>query len=396
MTKAIEPVPVIDLGTKKKPKTAIDPSQKSKKPLIIACIIIAAVLIIGAIIAIIIANSGDDNGDVRGGGLFSNEPRVEVKASETKNIEYETFDNGLVSMQIPKGWKVETNTSVLVYCIHAYDPEHPERQIFAMLKSEGFNKSQESKDWYASVYPDSGFARMPVINPQTTEAFFKAYPGVHDLRPSEADSSLSFLQKYTDFSVIENLGTTILGGDLLRATYQYDGKTIQGLFTAKVVNFGTYYVNKNPYDIWGSSGRVDVSPLSVYDIFFFTAEDTEFNNWQAILDKCIGTITYSESFMQLHSKALQNQSELTQILSKNAQEMSDGIMDSWNKRSTSYDIISQKQSDATLGYERVKDTETGEIYRATNGFMDSYSGSRYEAISDNDYTLGIDGYINLK
>jgi hypothetical protein len=100
--------------------------------------------------------------------------------------------------------------------------------------------------------------------------------------------------------------------------------------------------------------------------------------------------------MQAHAKALQGQSERTKILSQAAQQISDGIMDSWNKRQTSYDITSQKQSDATLGYERVKDTETGEIYRATNGFMDSYSGTRYQAISDSDYTLGIDGYINLK
>ena len=100
--------------------------------------------------------------------------------------------------------------------------------------------------------------------------------------------------------------------------------------------------------------------------------------------------------MKAHASALQGQQQLSQALSKNAQEISDGIMDSWNKRQTSYDITSQKQSDATLGYERIKDTETGEIYRATNGFMDGYSGTRYQAVSDSDYTLGIDGYINLK
>lgn len=35
-------------------------------------------------------------------------------------------------------------------------------------------------------------------------------------------------------------------------------------------------------------------------------------------------------------------------------------------RQNSYDIISQKQSDATLGYEHVYDTETNEIYKAYN------------------------------
>ena len=352
---------------------------------------------VGALIGGLTAGGGetvDENGNiVRGGG--NGEPAVVIKASETKNIEYEKFDNGLISMQIPKGWKVETNQNVLIYAIHAYDPNNTNRQIFAMLKSEGFNKTQASKDWYATYYSDAHFGRMPVISPETTEAFYKAFPGVHELKATEADTSLNFLPKYTNFTVIENLGKTVLGGDLLRASYQLNGKKIQGLFTAHVVNFGTYYVKKNPLNFYDAT-QIDVSPLSVYDIFWFTAPDDEFNSWQAILDKCVGTIDYSQAFMQAHAKALQGQQQLSQALSKNAQEISDGIMDSWNKRQTSYDITSQKQSDATLGYERIKDTETGEIYRATNGFMDSYSGTRYQAISDSDYTKGIDGYINLR
>ena len=386
---------------KKKQQETEKPSKKvffkNKKFVTAFIIVVASTALLGGGIGLIASNfSFDDNGNIRGGGLFSNEPKVEIKASETKNIEYDTFDNGLVSMQVPRGWTVETNQSVLTYAIHAYDPNHTERQIFAMLKAEGFNKSQEAKDWQTANYPSVAFSRMPVVNPETTEAFYKVWPQVHNLRANEADPAVNYVTNYTDFTVIENLGTTILGGDLLRASYMLGEQKVQGLFTAKVVNFGTYYVSKNIWDVLGTQGKVDVSPISVYDIFYFTTSDEDFNSWQGILDKCIGTIEYSQDFMQAHAKALQSQSELTQILSKNAQEMSDGIMDSWNKRQTSYDIMSQKQSDATLGYERVKDTETGEIYRATNGFMDSYSGSRYQSVSDNDYTLDVDGYINLK
>ena len=69
------------------------------------------------------------------------------------------------------------------------------------------------------------------------------------------------------------------------------------------------------------------------------------------------------------------------------------IMDTWNKRSNSYDIISQKQSDATLGYERVYDTETNEVYKAYNGFTDVYQGNRYQPITDDMYKAPISGYI---
>ena len=74
-------------------------------------------------------------------------------------------------------------------------------------------------------------------------------------------------------------------------------------------------------------------------------------------------------------------------------QISDGIMDSWEKRSKSYDIMSQKQSDATLGYERVYNTETGEIYKAYNGFTDDYDGKKYKAITDDMYTEKTSGYI---
>ena len=68
-------------------------------------------------------------------------------------------------------------------------------------------------------------------------------------------------------------------------------------------------------------------------------------------------------------------------------------MSLWEMRNKSQDIISQKQSDATLGYERVYDTETNEIYRATNGFMDVCDGKRYQLVTDDMYTQAISSYI---
>lgn len=39
-------------------------------------------------------------------------------------------------------------------------------------------------------------------------------------------------------------------------------------------------------------------------------------------------------------------------------------------------------------------TETGEVYRATNGFSDVYDGKRYETLTDEQmYAAPISGYI---
>lgn len=37
---------------------------------------------------------------------------------------------------------------------------------------------------------------------------------------------------------------------------------------------------------------------------------------------------------------------------------------------------------ATLGYERVYNTDTGEIYKAYNGFTDDYKGETYKSVTD--------------
>ena len=56
----------------------------------------------------------------------------------------------------------------------------------------------------------------------------------------------------------------------------------------------------------------------------------------------------------------------------------------------------QKQGDATLGYERVYDTSTGDIYKAENGFMDNDWNGRYEKVTDDMYNLLTSGYIEKK
>ena len=83
-------------------------------------------------------------------------------------------------------------------------------------------------------------------------------------------------------------------------------------------------------------------------------------------------------------------------LSASIQKSFDSYMSAWENRSKTYDIMSQKQSDATLGYERVYDTKTNEIYKAYNGFTDDYDGKRYQSITDDMYALKTSGYIEKR
>ena len=183
--------------------------------------------------------------------------------------------------------------------------------------------------------------------------------------------------------MIENLGKTDLGGDVIRGKFTNDNnENLQGLFTASIFDSGSYYM-------FG----LDLAPLNSYHNIIMYTPDLEFNNWMPIYDYCLSTIEFTEEFMKGFNR---EQASTIQTVYENAKiydEISDMIMVSWNKRNNSYDIISQKQSDATMGYERVYDTETGEVYKAYNGFTDEYQGSRYQSISDDMYTKSISGYI---
>ena len=318
-----------------------------------------------------------------------NMQKVKITKSQTKTIEYDTYDNGLVSFVYPKGWTVEVApTDYIHYGFRVYNPENHNYSFLFCLKNEGFLKTQEARNTYTNYYPDSIFAQLPAIDPQTTEAYFKVWNDLADMK----DQEFNFFIHLNDFNVIENLGTGMLGGDILRANYKDDNDNlVQGIFTASVKSIGTYYINTNIFNLF--SPKVDVSPLNVYNIIYYSAPDEDFINWEPVLNKSLSSITFSQTFVDGFNKEETTLVSTIQANQKVYNQISDMIMDSWEKRNTSYDIISQKQSDATLGYERVYDTNTNEIYKAPNGFMDSYSGNRYQLITEDMYTLPIDGYI---
>ena len=139
---------------------------------------------------------------------------------------------------------------------------------------------------------------------------------------------------------------------------------------------------------------VDGGYYMAYNIVAVTAAKDTFIEWEGVLTDCFKTLQYSDSFVSTTNQASNEKVALAQQISQNFNATMDGMMDSWEKRNTSQDIISQKQSDATLGYERVYDTETNEIYRATNGWSDTYDGKRYQPVTDdNMYSQPISGYI---
>lgn len=358
---------------------------KNKKFLIVLASVVVGCILIG-IVAGKVLFKGNDNIKLNNG------KKVSIKYNETKNIEYETYDNGLIKLTIPKGWKVEIpKVDYIHYNFKVYNPTNPDYMFFFGMKLEGYMKSERARNWQIKYYPKEIFAKLPYIDPQTTESFFKIWNDAVDYS-NKNEVGYNYFRHLNDFTVIENLGTDALGGDILRATYKSDeGVLNQGIFTATVKSAGTYMVSENIWNVFGP--QIDVWPLIIYNIMYMSAPNDEFTNWHPILEKCLNSLEFSDTFVSGFNKEEKSVMANFQANQKVYNEMSDMIMDSWEKRNNSYDIMSQKQSDATLGYERVYDTETGEIYKAYNGFTDDYSGNRYKPITDDMYTKATAGYI---
>ena len=350
----------------------------SKKNLII--IVIVIFVIIGGIILL---TKGGNNGK----GVFYNpDKNIKIAKSKASQIEFEDYSINEFSIKKPKGWKVDTIGDYIHYTIKVYDPNNPAYQFFLNMKTEGYNKSVDAKRWQQKYYPNNPFAKASVIATKNTEGFYKIF---NDLGTLNNTNTFTF-PTLTDFTVIDNLGKASLGGDMLRATFKdANGKEGEGIFTAYVYDPGPYYVNENIM----SGKKIDIQYLNVYDAIFITAPKDEFIDWQDTLNTICSSLKFTDTFIngfnQQQDAVMKNFQQIRAI----GNEISDGIMDSWNKRNTSFDIMSQKQSDATLGYERVYDTETNEIYKAYNGFTDDYDGERYKPITDDMYSKKTSGII---
>ena len=357
--------------------------MKNKKILIpIVVVAIAALLGFGLL------NSNKKNND-NNPDFSDKNSKFTIRESKTKTIKFTDFDNGLVKMKIPEGWKVDTLGDYIHYTIKAYDPNNSTYQFFFNMKTEGYNKSEDAKRWQQTYYPNNMFAKTSVIATKDTEGFYKIF---NDLGTLNNTSTFTF-PTLTDFTVSDNLGKGSLGGDMLRATFKdANGKEGEGIFTAYVYDAGPYYVYENIV----SGKQIDIQYLNVYDAIFITTPKDEFIDWQDTLNTIASSLTFTDSFISgfnnQQDAVMQNFQKIREI----GNQISDGIMDSWNKRNTSFDIMSQKQSDATLGYERVYDTETNEVYKAYNGFTDDYDGERYKSITDDMYTKQTSGYIEKR
>ena len=297
---------------------------------------------------------------------------VKVTQTAAKAVQTEKYETADFSMTIPKGWTVTTGGTNIYHSIRVSDPNEPLNQMFVLLKADILLHSQAGKDAWQQNYSMGNtqaalFAKAAVLDNPSTEGFFKIF-SQYTAFASEVEPAYSgyAFPGFDNFTVTDRypsaspMKSSALGDEQLRATFTDNGKEGEGLFAASVVDFGCLAIS-NGNVVGYQLQTVDGGYYMAYNIVAVTAAKDTFIEWEGVLTDCFKTLQYSDSFVSTTNQASNEKVAIAQQISQNFNETMDGFMSSWESRNRSQDIMSQKQSDATLGYERVYDTETGEI-----------------------------------
>ena len=373
----------------------MDEKKYTKIGIIVTVIIVAIVLGIGGLIYSKVKNN-DTGNDIR---KIAKKENVKIRENEVRQLTLEDYSTDVFSMKKPTGWTVEGAGIGVFYAIRAYDPQNTNNQVFLMVKIQPLLKSDSAKSTWQNYYNLTGgnvqykvFADAVVLNNPTTEGFYNKFGEitsyVNSIEPTLSSFKFPTFNNFTkqeEFDSTASMKSVALDSKVLRATFKGDnGKDGEGLFLASVVDFGSGQYQAG----------VDMSYYMVYDIMSVTSEKDKFIDYKDILLQTVNSINFTDSYVKTTIDNSNAQTQKALELSASIQRAFDSYMSAWENRSKSYDIMSQKQSDAMLGYERVYDTENGDIYKAYNGFTDDYDGERYKSISDNMYTEPTYGYID--
>ena len=144
-----------------------------------------------------------------------------------------------------------------------------------------------------------------------------------------------------------------------------------------------------------------------FSVTGITAPKGEFQDIEDILVKSVGSYSISQSYVGNCLAQQANTYGAILKAGKTLSETSDIIMQGWENRNRTDDVLAEKRSDAILGKERLYDPNTGEVYEFENGFYDKYKleQNRYEMdnlqiLPDESHNLWtkapLDGYTHLR
>lgn len=157
------------------------------------------------------------------------------------------------------------------------------------------------------------FSKAPVLENPSTEGFFKIFSQYTAFASEvEPDYSGYTFPQFGDFTVTDRYASTssmksvAMGDELLRATFSDNGKEGEGMFSASVVDFGSYMISGGNV-VGYQLQAVDGGYYMAYNIVAITAAKDTFIEWESVLADCFKTLQYSDNFVSAANQAKEMQ-----------------------------------------------------------------------------------------
>lgn len=224
-------------------------------------------------------------------------------ASESASTaEYDTYEqpDGYFTMQIPKGWAVQTSGDFISYIIDVYDPAQPQREIYIQLCGTGFQSAEGAA--LAQNYNASG-ETLFVMPEATTQSYFEGwYQGLGG-----------------SFQLLETLGGEADNALLYGEAALPNGTQTEGVYSAVVSSLEYNY-------------GINLSMTMGQNVRVLTSAPGELDAWLPTLSACADSIQFSELFQ---NKRAENWSQVlgtSASLSDSWNAMTDQMMALWEAR----------------------------------------------------------------
>lgn len=327
---------------------------------------------------------------------------LNIQPAPEIGLDLQPYDGGFFSLDLPVSWVIEPVGQYENFGFRAWDPNNPARQIFYYGNMKYFLKSSAGKDFWNSYllyggYSDSqAIADALVLEPATAEQFFYLFND-YTAYATKYGVVHNFPLFY-DLEILEStprnspIAAYCVDDSILRALFTGNGVPCEGLFAAGVADTMTNYAY-----------NVDAGYYTVYYITGVSAPADEFYLLQETLSQSLASFRYSESYIQEGVRRIDEGTQLALDIGQMLSAVADSNSQAWHDRQRPNDALSQKRSDEKLGYDRLYDEDTGEVYRAELGFYDSYDLNRQDynkpnlqLVQDNDYERydeAVSGYI---
>ena len=231
------------------------------------------------------------------------ETALMASASESASTaEYETYEqpDGYFTMQIPKGWAVQTSGDFISYIIDVYDPAQPQREIYIQLCGTGFQSAEGAA--LAQNYNASG-ETLFVMPEATTLSYFEGwYQGLGG-----------------SFHLLQTLGGEANNALLYAEASFPNGTQTEGVYSAVVSSLEYNY-------------GINLSMTMGQNVRVLTAAPGELDAWLPTLSACADSIQFSDLFQ---NKRAENWSQVlgtSASLSASWNAMTDQMMALWEAR----------------------------------------------------------------